>query len=116
MDLLTNRTYTETYDKLVLAPGAAPIKPPIPGIDSSRVFTLRNVTDTDHIKSYIEENQPKNAAVVGGGFIGIEMAENLKNTGLNVSVIELSDQVIAPLDIDMACDVHHYLQKQGGSL
>jgi len=116
MDLLTNRTYTETYDKLVLAPGAAPIKPPIPGVDSSRVFTLRNVTDTDHIKAYIEKDKPKNAAVVGGGFIGIEMAENLKNAGLNVSVIELSDQVIAPLDIDMACDVHHYLQKQGVSL
>ena len=101
--------YTESYDKLVLSPGGAPIVPPIEGIDSRREFTVCNVADVDDIKAFIEEYQPRGAAVVGGGFIGIEMAENLKEAGLDVSVIELSDQVIAPLDIEMACDVHRHL-------
>ena len=109
-------TYTEPYDKLILSPGGAPIKPPIEGIDSPRVFTLRNVADTDNIMAFIEENGPRSAAVVGGGFIGIEMAENLKEAGLNVSIVELSDQVIAPLDIDMACDVHRRLWEHGVAL
>jgi len=112
----TGETYIEGYDKLILAPGSIPIKPPIEGINSQRVFSLRNVADTDQIKAYINKNHPKRAAVVGGGFIGIEMAENLKSAGLDVSIIELSDQVITSLDIDMACDVHHYLQQQGVSL
>ena len=113
---LTRESYSENYDTLILAPGGAPIKPPIEGIDSDRVFTLRNVADTDRIKKFILEKQPRSAAIVGGGFIGIEMAENLKEAGLDVSVIELSDQVIAPLDIDLACDVHKYLRRQGVSL
>ncbi|MCL2704953.1 MAG: CoA-disulfide reductase [Spirochaetaceae bacterium] len=115
-NIQTNETYTETYDKLILSPGGAPIKPPIDGINSEAVFTLRNVADTDLIKAYIQSHQPRSAVVVGGGFIGIEMAENLKDAGLDVSIIELADQVIAPLDIDMACDVHHYLRKKGISL
>ena len=108
--------YTETYDKLVLSPGGAPIVPPVEGIDSPRVFTVRNVADIDQLKAFIEQYQPRSAAVVGGGFIGIEMTENLKAAGLDVSVIELSDQVIAPLDIDMACDVHRHLWEHGVSL
>ena len=116
LNKLTAETYTENYDKLILTPGGAPIKPPIEGIESTRVFTLRNVADTDRIKSYIKEMAPRSAAVIGGGFIGIEMAENLKEAGLDVSVIELSNQVIAPLDIDLACDVHHYLRRQGVNL
>ena len=115
-DLNTGNKYTEKYDKLILAPGAAPIKPPIPGVDSSRVFTLRNVLDTDLIKDFIEKNRPQSAAIVGGGFIGIEMAENLKEIGLDVNIIELLDQIIAPLDIDMVCDVQHYLRQSGVSL
>jgi len=115
-NLRTGDIYLESYDKLILAPGAEPIKPPIPGSDSSRVFTLRSVADTDKIKGYIHENRPQSVAVVGGGFIGIEMAENLMGAGLEVSVIELADQVIAPLDIDMACDIHHYLRQCGVSL
>ena len=112
----TFETYTESYDKLILSPGGAPIRPPIEGINSERVFTLRNVADTDRIKAYIQEQRPKCAAVVGGGFIGIEMAENLKDAGLDVSIIELADQVIAPLDMDMACEVHQYLKQKGVSL
>jgi len=115
-NMQTNETYTESYDKLILSPGGAPIKPPIEGINSGAVFTLRNVADTDHIKAYIKSHQPRSAVVVGGGFIGIEMAENLKDAGLDVSIIELADQVIAPIDIDMACDVHRYLRKKGVTL
>ena len=115
-NIQTGKNYSENYDKLVLSPGGSPIKPPIDGIDSKRVFTLRNVADTDKIKEYIEKNRPKSAAVVGGGFIGIEMAENLKDAGLNVSIIELSNQVIAPLDIDIACDIHKHLRQKGVSL
>ena len=113
---LTGGIYSEGYDKLILSPGGAPIKPPVEGIISERIFTLRNVNDTDRIKEFIHKNRPLSAAVVGGGFIGIEIAENLKNAGLDVSIIELSDQVIAPLDIDMACTVHHYLQQKGISV
>jgi NADPH-dependent 2,4-dienoyl-CoA reductase/sulfur reductase-like enzyme/rhodanese-related sulfurtransferase len=106
-------SYTESYDKLILSPGAMPIVPPIPGVHLPGVFTLRNVADTDRIMAYIRESKPKTAAVVGGGYIGVEMAENLKNAGLDVSVIELSEQVIAPLDLDMAADVHAYLRQNG---
>jgi len=113
---MTGETYTESYDTLILAPGGAPIKPPIEGVNSEFVFTLRNVADVDKIKQYINIHRPKRAAVIGGGFIGIEMAENLKEAGLDVSVIELSEQVIAPLDIDMACDIQHYLRHKGVSL
>ncbi|MCL2066438.1 MAG: FAD-dependent oxidoreductase [Treponema sp.] len=115
-DRRTGKTYSESYDKLLLSPGGAPIKPPIEGINSEQVFTLRNMSDTDKIKEYIQKNHPKSAAVVGGGFIGIEMAENLSEAGLEVSIIELSDQVIAPLDIDIACDVHHHLRRHRVSL
>ena len=113
---LTGETYTESYDNLILSPGAEPIKPPIIGIDSERVFTLRNIPDTLKIKSFIETQNPKSAVVVGGGYIGVEMAENLKNAGLDVTVIELSDHLIAPLDFDMAADVHAYLRNNGVKL
>ncbi|MCL1906222.1 MAG: FAD-dependent oxidoreductase, partial [Clostridiales bacterium] len=112
-NLRSGETYSESYDKLILAPGGAPLKPPLPGIDSPRVFTLRNVADLDRIKEYIVANQAKSAVVAGGGFIGIEMAENLHKAGLQVSIVELSDQVIAPLDIDMACDIHRHLREKG---
>jgi len=115
-NLATNEIYDEKYDKLILSPGGAPIKPPVEGIDSERVFTLRNVKDADRIKSFIRDNSPKSAAIVGGGFIGIEMAENLVHAGLDVSIIELADQVIAPLDIEMAADVQNYLREEKVSL
>ena len=115
-NLTNGGVYTENYDKLILAPGGAPIRPPFIDANSKRIFTLRNVADTDKIKEYIIKNKPKNAAVVGGGFIGIEMAENLREAALDVSIIELSDQVIPPLDRDMVCDVHDQLRQQGVSL
>lgn len=113
---ITGEKYTEGYDKLVLSPGAEPIIPNIRGIDSTRVFTLRSIPDTNKIKDFINNMRPKSAVVVGGGYIGVEMAENLKRTGLGVTIVELSDQVIAPLDYDMACDVHTYIKKNGVNL
>ena len=108
--------YTESYDKLILSPGAAPIRPPMEGADNERAFTLRNIPDTYKIRGYVEEQHPKSAVVVGGGYIGVEMAENLKNAGVDVTIVELADHVIAPLDYDMACDVHRYLKEKGVGL
>ena len=108
--------YTESYDKLILSPGAAPIRPPMEGADNARVFTLRTIPDTIKIREYVEEEFPESAVVVGGGYIGVEMAENLKNAGVAVTIVELADHVIAPLDYDMACDVHRYLKEKGVGL
>lgn len=105
--------YMESYDKLILSPGAEPIKPDIPGIDSEKVFTLRNIPDTMKIKKYIDEKAPKSALIIGGGYIGVEMAENLSNAGMKVTIAELSDHLIAPLDFDMAADVQNYLENNG---
>lgn len=112
----TRETYQETYDELILSMGAEAVIPPIPGADSERVFTLRNIPDTYKIKDYIEQNHCKSAVVMGGGYIGVEMAENLKAAGLDVTLVEMSDQVIAPLDYDMACDVHRELENNGVNL
>lgn len=106
-------SYSESYDSLILSPGAEPIRPNMEGIHSEKVFTLRNIPDTYRIKDYIETAKPKSAAVVGGGFIGIEMAENLYAQGLAVTLIELSDQVLAPIDYDMASDVHRHIESKG---
>lgn len=108
--------YTETYDKLILSPGAAPLVPPFEGAKGPRVFTLRNIPDTMKIKEYIEEEFPESAVVIGGGYIGVEMAENLKKAGLKVTIVEMADHLIAPLDYDMACEVHRYLRDQGVTL
>lgn len=102
--------YEEEYDKLVLSPGAAPIKPDIPGIDDNKVFTLRNIPDTYEIFNYIESERPKTCAVVGAGFIGLEMAENLAKRGIKVSVIEGSSHVMPPVDDDMAHGIHNYIR------
>ena len=109
----SGEVYEESYDKLILSPGAKPIRPNIKGIDQPHVFTLRNIPDTMKIKSFIENEAPKKAVVVGGGYIGVEMAENLANAGLEVAVVELADHLIAPLDYDMAADVHQYIQSRG---
>lgn len=104
--------YTETYDKLLLSPGASPVRPPLPGIDSEGIFTLRNVDDTDRIKAYVTQHNVKRALIIGGGFIGLEMAENLVDTGAEVGIVEMADQVMAPIDFSMASLVHeHLLQK-----
>lgn len=104
--------YTESYDKLLLSPGALPVVPPLDGIDSEGIFTLRNVSDTDRIKAYITDHNVKRAVIVGGGFIGLEMAENLKHAGAQVAVVEMANQVMAPIDYSMAALVHEYLQQQ----
>lgn len=112
----TGETYTENYDKLILAPGAAPIRPNFEGSDLDRVFTVRNIPDTLTIKGFMNEKQPKRAVVVGGGYIGIEMAENLHAAGIEVTVVEFLDHVIAPLDFDMAADVHNHIRQKGVNL
>lgn len=105
--------YTESYDKLILSPGAKAIRPPLPGIDLEGIFTLRTVEDTLRIREFLEHHQPKSAVVVGGGFIGLEMAENLIHAGVHTTLIQLDDQVLLPLDKDMAGEVHSYLRGQG---
>ena len=112
----TGETYTETYDKLVLSPGAEPLRPGIEGIGSKKIFTLRNVPDTDTIKNYVNTENPKRAIVVGGGFIGLEMAENLHDLGIQVDVVEMANQVMAPLDFSMAAIVHRQLTDKGVGL
>ncbi|MDR3595446.1 CoA-disulfide reductase [Clostridium sp.] len=113
----TNEEYEETYDILVLSPGAAPIKPPIPGINEcDNLFTLRNIPDTDKIKAYVDNKKPKHATVIGGGFIGLEMAENLYERGIDVTIVEASSQVMAPLDIEMASIIHEHLIDKGVEL
>ncbi len=102
--------FDESYDKLILSPGATPIVPSIPGISNNKVFTLRNVPDADKLKAIIDETKPTSAIVIGGGFIGIEAAENLYDRGLNVSIIEMADQVMAPLDYEMVARVHDHLK------
>ncbi|RYZ56252.1 MAG: CoA-disulfide reductase, partial [Chitinophagaceae bacterium] len=110
---MSGETYTESYDKLVLSPGAEPIRPPLPGIGLKGIFTLRNVTDTDFIKSYVQLFPQGKAVVIGAGFIGLEMAENLAHLGMEVSVVEMSNQVMAPLDYPMAALVQEHLRSKG---
>jgi CoA-disulfide reductase len=105
-----NKVYMEAYDKLVLSPGAEPVRPRLAGIDSKRIFTLRNIPDTYRIKDYVDKMNPKRAVVVGAGFIGLEVAENLHLRGVKVTVVELADHVIGPLDYDMAALVHQHMK------
>ncbi|HZJ78640.1 MAG TPA: FAD-dependent oxidoreductase [Clostridia bacterium] len=112
----TNETYNESYDKLVLSMGAEPVVPKIEGSDSDKIFTLRNIPDTYKIKDYINENNPKRAVVVGGGYIGIEMAENLHRLGVEITLIELAPQVLSTIDPDMAADVHNHMVTKGVKL
>lgn len=109
----TGESYEESYDKLILSPGAKPAKPNMPGIESDRIFTLRTVEDTFKIHQFIASEQPQSATVIGGGFIGIEMAENLAELGLKVTLVEYADHLLAPLDFDMACMVHAQMASHG---
>ncbi len=113
---LTEETYTETYDKLILSPGAEPVRPPLRGIDMEGILTLRNVPDTDRIKNYIRDRKVKSAVVVGAGFIGLEMAENLHQLGIKVSIVEMAPQVMTPIDFPMAAIVHHHLSSHNVAL
>lgn len=113
----TGESYEETYDVLVLSPGAQPIKPGISGINEcNNLFTLRNIPDTDQIKSFVDNQKPKHAVVIGGGFIGLEMAENLHERGLEITLVEASSQVMAPLDIEMVSIIHEHLVDKGVKL
>lgn len=109
----TGVEYDETYDKVILSPGAMPLKPPIPGIESKNIYILRNIPDTDKIKKAVDEDQPKTAVVVGGGFIGLEMAENLHQRGIGVTIVEMADQVMMPIDYEMASILHGHLMDKG---
>ena len=111
--LATGETYTESYDVLLLSTGSSPLKPPIPGIEAERIMTLWNVPDTDKIKSTITEKKVKSAVVVGGGFIGLEMAENLNNLGIAVTIVEMLDQVMTPIDYEMAQLLHENIEQNG---
>ncbi len=108
-DLAADLTYRQRYDALVLSPGAAPLRPPLPGIDLPGIFTLRNIPDTRQINEWIARHAAKSAVIVGGGFIGLEMAENLKHLGLAVTVVEMLPQVMPPIDAEMVTPVHEYL-------
>ena len=110
------KEYIESYDRLLLSPGATAVKPPIKGIESDGIFTLRNVYDTDSIKEYITKHRVRSAVVVGGGFVGLEMAENLHEAGAKVSVVEMAPQVMAPIDFSMAQIVHEHLVAKGVEL
>ena len=112
-DLSTGKTFTESYDKLVLSPGAMPTRPPLPGIDSERVFSLRTVEDTLRIHDYVRREKPQSAVLVGGGYIGIEVAENLRELGLDVTIVQRPKQLMNTLDYDMATFVHAKLREKG---
>jgi NADPH-dependent 2,4-dienoyl-CoA reductase/sulfur reductase-like enzyme/rhodanese-related sulfurtransferase len=109
----TGEVYTESYDKLVLSPGAEPVRPPLPGISGKGIFTLRNVADTDFIKAYVQKEETKKAVVIGAGFIGLEMAENLHFLGLDVTVIEMADQVLTPVDFPIAAILQQHIRSKG---
>lgn len=109
-EVQTGREYSESYDKLILSPGAEPLRPPIAGINSKRIFTLRSVPDIDGIKGFIDVTRPRRAVVIGAGFIGLEMAENLHHLGIRVTIVEMAEQVMAPLDFEMAAEVHQHLK------
>ena len=115
-NLSTGKTYTESYDKLILSPGAEPVRPPIPGIDSDRIFTLRNVPDTDLINDFIDKHKPKRAVIVGAGYIGLEMAENLRQRGMLVAIVEMVDQVLPVIDKEMAGFIQPALHKHNVAL
>lgn len=111
-DLKSGNSYEETYDKLVISTGAKAVRPPIKGIDNERIFSLRNIPDMDKIKHFITEKNAKKAVVIGGGFIGLEMAENLHDAGLKVTVIERLNQVMSIIDYSMAATVHQHLRSK----
>jgi len=110
---VTGEMYEESYDKLVLSPGAEPIRPQLPGIENQGIFTLRNVADTDYIKSYVQQKVVKKAVVIGAGFIGLEMAENLHALGLDVTIVEMSNQILAPVDFPIAAILQQHIRSKG---
>lgn len=115
-NLVTGRIYEESYDKLILSPGARPIRPELPGIDSERVYTLRTVEDTVKIRESVEKQQVRSAVIIGGGFIGVEMAENLQRLGIEVSLVEKLPQLLGQFDADMVSFLHAHIREKGVQL
>ncbi len=113
---ITGEEYTESYNKLVLSPGAEPVRPPLPGIMNEGIFTLRNVNDTDYIKKFVQQKEVKKAVVIGAGFIGLEMAENLHELGLQVSIVEMANQVLVPVDYPIAAILQQHIRTKGVEL
>ena len=115
-DLKSGEEFEESYDKLLLSPGAKPVWPDLPGMDSDKLFTLRTVEDTFRIKEFVEHNKPKSAVMVGGGFIGLEVAENLRELGMDVTIVQRPKQLMNPFDADMASFIHSEVRKHGVKL
>ena len=112
-NLATGETFEEGYDKLVLSPGAKAVVPQLPGVNSKKIFTLRTVEDTFAIKDFVTEHKPRSAVMVGGGFIGVELAENLRQLGLEVTIVQRPTQLLSPFDADMASFIHNQMRKNG---
>ncbi len=112
-NLKTGEIYKQGYDKIILSPGAEPVKPPVEGIELDNIFNLRNIPDTDRIKRFVDKKKPESAVIAGGGFIGLEMAENLMHRGVKTTIVEMLDQVMPPLDYEMAAIVHAHLKEKG---
>ena len=115
-NLMTGEVFEESYDKLLLSPGAKPLWPELPGMESKKLFTLRTVEDTFRIKEFVNQNSPKSAVMVGGGFIGLEVAENLRHLGLDVTIVQRPKQLMNPFDGDMASFIHAEMRKHGVKL
>ena len=112
-NLVTGDTFEEGYDKLLLSPGAKAVLPELPGVDSKKIFTLRTVEDTFAIKDFVTQHKPRSAVMVGGGFIGVELAENLRELGLAVTIVQRPPQLLSPFDADMAAFIHNQMRKNG---
>ena len=112
-NLVTGETFEEVYDKLLLSPGAKAVLPELPGVDSKKIFTLRTVEDTFAIKDFVTQHKPVSAVMVGGGFIGVELAENLRELGLAVTIVQRPPQLLSPFDADMAAFIHNQMRKNG---
>ena len=112
-NLATGEIFEEGYDKLVLSPGAKAVVPQLPGVNSKKIFTLRTVEDTFAIKDFVTEHKPRSAVMVGGGFIGVELAENLRQLGLEVTIVQRPTQLLSPFDADMAAFIHNQMRKNG---
>ena len=112
-NLETGELFEESYDKLLLSPGAKPTQPRLPGLGSEKIFTLRTVEDTFRIKEYIQKKQPKSAVLAGGGFISLELAENLRELGMDVTIVQRPKQLMNPFDADMAAFIHGEMRKHG---
>ncbi|NLD38497.1 MAG: FAD-dependent oxidoreductase [Desulfatiglans sp.] len=115
-EIKTGKTYKESYDRIILSPGAEPLRPPLEGINIKNIYSLRSIPDSDLIKAHVDEKNPESAVIIGGGFIGLEMAENLALRGIKVTIIEMLDQVMAPVDYEMAAIVHAHLKEKGVGL